>query len=149
MDDSRKQRTAEDVGREWFRRVWEERDRSAIFDYLGPDSKGHLEGGFETVGPEPFAEFHDKMLATFPDPKFTQLSLVAQGDEVFVHWQFSGRHEGGGLGMAATREEICFKGITRFRVEDGIIAEGWDCWNHGGVMARMGAPEEVVRAMQP
>jgi len=147
MRDSGKTLTASEVGKQWFDRVWAERDRSAIFEFLSPNAKGFLEGGQRTEGPEPFAAFHDAMLAAFPDPQFRSLSQVAQGDEVFVHWEFSGTHEGDGLEMPATGEKITFSGMTRFIVREGKIIEGWDCWNHGGVMTALGAADEVIRAM--
>ena len=146
MDTQRITRTAGQIGREWFEKVWGENDRSAIYDFLSPDAKGHLEGGQTTIGPEPFAEFHQVMDATFKDRRLGILAVVEQGDQVCVHWEFTGTHSGDGLGMPPTSQEIKFTGMTRFVVEDDLIVEGWDCWNYGGTMARMGAADEVIRA---
>ena len=146
MDKSKEVLSAGEIGKAWFERVWGERDRSAIYDFIPPDGVAYLEGGQKLVGPEPFAQFHDAMLSAFPDPQFRSLAVVAEGDQVCVHWEFTGSHRGDGLGMPASGEDIRFTGMTRLTVKDGQIVEGWDCWNHGAVMARMGAPDEVVRA---
>ena len=147
MQEEQKAPGAAEIGQLWFERVWGERDRSAIFDYIAPEGVAHLEGGRELTGPDAFAEFHDGMLSAFPGAQMELLGIVSQDDEVCVHWKFIGTHEGDGLGIPATGEPISFTGITRLVVKDGVIVEGWDTWNHGGVMARLGAPDEAIRSM--
>ena len=145
MDESIAARTPGEVGREWFEKVWGERNRSAIFGLLAADGVGHLEGGMETVGPEAFAQFHDQLTSAFPDSRLKIHRIVEQDNQVCVHWEFMGTHSGEGFGLAATGEEISFCGMTWFIVRGGMIVEGWDGWNHGGLMARLGAPDEVIR----
>ena len=145
MEHSTEAKTPGEVGREWFERVWGERNRSAIFDLMTDDAVGHLEGGAKTVGPESFAEFHDQLTATIPDSSLKIHGIIEQADQVCVHWEFNGTHTGEGMGLRATGEAISFCGMTWFIVCEGKIVEGWDRWNHGGVMAKLGAGDEVVR----
>jgi predicted ester cyclase len=66
-------------------------------------------------------------------------SLVA-----VVHWACEGTHEGNGLGFPATGRKVSFRGMTWIRFSGDKMVEGWDCWNQGGLIESLRAPQEIV-----
>jgi predicted ester cyclase len=51
------------------------------------------------------------------------VSLVEQGDDVFVHWLLTGTHTGGTFqGIEPTGRKIALDGIDHFVVRDGAVA---------------------------
>jgi steroid delta-isomerase-like uncharacterized protein len=126
-----------EVARRWFDEVWNGRRAETIHELLLPDSVGHLENG-DVVGPHAFAAVHAEFLKAFPDLQVTVEDTVAEGDRVVVRWSLSARHHGHGLGKAATGKEVKCRGMTWMRLRDGKLVEGWDAWNLGGMMGRLG-----------
>jgi steroid delta-isomerase-like uncharacterized protein len=125
------------VGLRWFHEVWQKRNADAISSLLTPDAKGHLEGGQEIVGPNEFIGFHRELLSAMPDMKLEVLRVLADGENVCLHWQITGTHAGHGFGMKPTGKELPFSGMSWFIVKDGRIVEGWDCWNQARMTATM------------
>jgi len=123
---------------QWFQQVWRNQDAEAIELLMAPDARGHLEGGFEFTGPEEFIKLHATMLMTFPDLKMELLGVLAEGNQACLHWRACGTHMGQGPGLPPpTNKEISFRGMTWFRVENGLIVEGWDCWNQARFLAEL------------
>ncbi len=127
------------IGKRWFQEVWQQRSATAIAALLTPDAKGHLEGGQEIEGPAEFIIFHQQLLAALPDMHLEVLHLMSDADHVWVHWRTEGTHAGDGLGMKATGRRFSFTGMSLFRVVEGRIAEGWDCWNQSQLLTQMRA----------
>ena len=56
--------------------------------------------------------------------------MIAEGDQVWVHWHAEGKHTGRGkhhhLGhIEATHDDLAVSGILLYKLRDGKIAEGW------------------------
>src|SRR5262249_42623457 len=64
-------------------------------------------------------------------------SIVAYGDDVVFRWEATGFHSGDGLGAAASNQQVSFEGITWHRFRDGKLIEGWNFWNHLGLVQRL------------
>lgn len=132
--------TPRHIAAQWFQRVWNERDASAIPEFLAPGCVGHMENGHDLVGPEAFHEqVYQKMMTVFPDLHVAVQDIVAEGDRAYVRWVITGTHRGEGLGMVPTDKVHTFGGITWFVVRDGKIVEGGDSWNQGALLAQMAA----------
>lgn len=125
------------VGMRWFNEVWRKRNADAIVSMLTPDAKGHLEGGQEIVGPDEFLAFHRELLAAMPDLNLEVLRVLADDQQVCIHWQVTGKHTGRGFGLEPTEKDVPFSGMSWFIVKNGRIVEGWDCWNQAKVTACM------------
>ncbi len=125
------------VALRWFEEVWQKRNANAIVEMLSPDAKGHLEGGQEIVGPDEFLAFHRELIAAIPDITLEVLHVIAEGEYACTHWQVRGTHTGSGFGLAPTGSGLPFTGMSLFRVQNGRIVEGWDCWNQAKVNATM------------
>ena len=59
----------------------------------------------------------------FPDQKFTEVSLVAEGDRVVLHWQMTGTHRGDFIGHAGTGKKVKTFGTEFVRISRGKIVE--------------------------
>jgi hypothetical protein len=58
-----------DLGRRWFEEVWNQRRREAIAEILLPESAIH-DGGSDSMGPEGFYPFIDRMTSTSSGKSF-------------------------------------------------------------------------------
>jgi steroid delta-isomerase-like uncharacterized protein len=65
----------------------------------------------------------------FPDFKSTIHSVIAENDDVVVHWTVQGTHEGRFLGLAPTHRPMKVSGTSIFLIRDGKIIEKWAEWN--------------------
>ena len=121
--------TPKELAAQWFERVWNQKDGSAIVALLAPDGVGHTEGGSVT-GPEQFEELlHRPMLSAFPDIRLTVEGIVAEGNEAVVRWQASATHSGSFADIPPSGRPVTFSGMTWLRFENGKIVEGSDRYN--------------------
>ncbi len=114
---------------EWFEEVWNQRNMEAIDRLLAPDALIHGitdESGNELRGPKAFREFHQRFLNAFPDITVEVADTVSEGDKLVARCIVRGRHQGGGLGIAATQKETEFTGICIARAQNGKLVEAWN-----------------------
>ena len=126
-----------EIGRRWFDDVWNRRSVETIRELLSPDATGHLEGGIDIIGPEPFIAFRQLLLTALPDLRVEVAEIIAEGENVCVRWSAVATHTGEGLGLPPSGKKARFRGTTWLRIVDGRIVEGWDNWNQGGLMAAL------------
>ncbi len=134
-------RTPAEVGRLWFGDMWNNRDTGLLRELMAPDATGIFEGGSIMTGPEDFIGFQRNFLEAVPDLKVELVKLLADGDDVCVHWRYSGLHCGGGLGCPPSGKNIEFQGVTWLTVRNGQIVAGQDFWNLGELMKTVEASE--------
>ena len=77
--------------------------------------------------------------SAFPDLHVVLEESLAEGDKVVVRWVASGTHQGGLLGIGATRRPVELSGITILRFQAGKVIEEWSSWNAHGLMQQLGA----------
>lgn len=126
-----------DIALQWFDGVWQQRSKSTIPSLLAEGAHAHQPSGGVITGPEEFAQFHDQIVAGFPDVALQVLHVVADDQQAAVHWRVSGTHRGTFLGLPASQKAVSFDGMTLLTVTDGKITEGWDCWDVGSLMGRL------------
>jgi predicted ester cyclase len=125
-----------DLGRRWFDLVWNQGRREAIADLLASDGVIH-DGDTDTVGPDGLYPFFDRIHGTLSELQVKVHDSFAEGDKICVRWSCSGKHTGGGLGIAPTGVTIHITGITIVRVAGGKLAEGWQNWDMLGMMQQI------------
>ena len=72
-------------------------------------------------GADEIAGYFEEAFAAIPDFHMEVRSLVAEGEDVFVHWHLTGTHGGSLLGIAPTGKSLAIDGIDHFVVRDGRV----------------------------
>lgn len=116
------------LGTLWFEEVWNKGRREAAAELLAPDAVLH-EAGKDSVGPEGFYEFFDRMQNAFSNVRITVEDAIFDDDKICVRWVCSLVHTGGALGIPPTHRQLHTTGITIMRVANGKMVEGWQNWD--------------------
>ena len=128
--------TERNLGKRWFEEVWNQQRREAVAEILAPDAVLH-EGGVDSVGPEGFYPFLDRMNAALSDIHVEVLETIAEGDLLCLRWLCTARHTGPGLGFAAAGKRVQVTGMSILRVANGKLAEGWQNWDMLGLLTQV------------
>ena len=123
----------------WMEEIWNQRREEVVDELMDPDAVGHMEGG-DASGPAAFKVVHTAFLTALPDLRIFVEDSVAEGDSVVLRWRVTGTHQGRGLGVAPTGRQVAIRGMSWFRLANGKLVEGWDTWNHGGMMQQLVTP---------
>ena len=91
-----------------------------------------------TSGAENFKQHIRTCRSAFPDLKVTIEDMIAERNEVVVHWTTHGTHRGPFLGMPATERSATVSGTEIYRIEKGKIVELWADWNLLSLMEQLG-----------
>jgi steroid delta-isomerase-like uncharacterized protein len=124
------------LGTRWFEEVWNKGNRAAIAEMLGPEAVLH-EGGTDSVGPEGFYGFYDRLNAAFSDFHVTVHDTIVEGDRACVRWTCTCKHTGNALGIPATYKTVHVTGISILRIADGRMVEGWQNWDMLGMLEQI------------
>jgi len=114
---------------EWFGEVWNTRDAKAIDRLLDKDGVAHGitdANGKELRGPEEFKVFHQRFLKAFPNLTVDVEDAISEGDRIAARCIVRGKHDGDGLGFAATGRQTEFTGMCIIRLREGKIVEAWN-----------------------
>jgi len=118
--------------KELVRRFFDERWNHGNFDVYdemfapGLDIKGEK-------------EWIRSIYASFGNIQVTILDLLAEGDQVALHWRFAATHQGDYLGVAATGKQVTFQGMALLRIVDGKIVEDMGYWDDLSILQQLGA----------
>ncbi len=124
------------LGQRWFEEVWNQGRRATIGEMIAPDAVLH-EGGLDSVGPEGFYPFYDRMVAAFSEIHVAVDETIAENDKLCVRWSFKAKHTGDGLGIAATGATVNATGISILRVAGMQLIEGWQNWDMLGLLEQI------------
>jgi steroid delta-isomerase-like uncharacterized protein len=125
-----------ELGQRWFEEVWNRGRREAIPEMLAPDGVLH-EAGLDSVGPDGFYPFFDRLNATLSEIRITVHDTIAAGHRICVRWSCTGKHTGPGLGFPPTGKTVHVTGISILRVAGGMMVEGWQNWDMLGLMEQI------------
>jgi predicted ester cyclase len=124
------------VAEEFFERIWNQGDESAIDQFIPLDAAGN-DPDFGS-GREGFKKQWRQWRAAFPDLHFECVDFVAEGDKVLTRWTLTGTHSGEFMGAAPTGNKIKVEGMSLDRIENGLVAEGFDGWDNYGFRKQLG-----------
>ena len=75
--------------------------------------------------------------------QLTIKEILAEGDQVMIHWQNRGTHQGEYLGVAATGKHVTFEGIALLRIADGKIVSDIAYWDNLSILQQLGAAPQT------
>ena len=76
-------------------------------------------------GPEEIGAYFEDTFRAIPDFHMEVVSLVEQGEDVFVQWHLTGTHDGPLLGIEPTGKKLAIDGIDHFVVRDGKVVSNF------------------------
>lgn len=71
--------------------------------------------------------------------------MIAEGDQVWVHWTGHGIQQGEYFGIPPTNRQVTLSGIYIFRVANGKIEEVWNLWDQLGEWQQLGVLPETKK----
>lgn len=89
-------------------------------------------------GVESLKQHIQNLRQAFPDLTCTPDAVVAERNEVVIHWTCRGTQKGPFLGRPATNRAAVLTGNSIFRVVDGQISEMWSEWNLRTLLDQLG-----------
>jgi predicted ester cyclase len=131
----------DEVAREWFERVWNRGEESAIDELFASDGRmfGLPTGdGRPLVGPAGFKPFYRRFREAFPDMRIEIVRTITEGDLVAVQARVTGTHTGAGLDLAPTRNAVEVWGMGMARVAEGRIVEAWNAYDFMALYMQLG-----------
>jgi predicted ester cyclase len=128
-------------------------DLPGIRGYWRADTEERFPDGTRR-GPDEIGAWFEEVFAASPDLRVEVVSLLEQGDEVFVRWKASGTHTGGPFqGIAATGNRFELDGVDHFVIRDGHVATNFVIFDQmqfaravGALPADGSAPDRALRA---
>ncbi len=125
---------------EWFRRVWNEEDASAIDDLMAPDVVAHGLGEAPVRGIAEFRRFHAEFTQAFDGIRINVVHEVTEGDMVSCWCEASMRQRDDPKVLHLT-------GSAMIRLRDRRIVEAWNSWDFLHLLTEMGhLPKDALAA---
>ena len=120
-----------DVLGRWIKAIWQDHDRNY--------KKNNATGDFPV---ENYEAWFDSITTTYPDARVEILHMLAEGNEVALHWEFTGTSS-----LKGTEgRSIKVPGLSIFKIENGKIASDVFAYNdldgHRQLGFTLRAPEE-------
>jgi steroid delta-isomerase-like uncharacterized protein len=102
-----------------------------------PGGHDRLYGFADMVAPDGIRDYFASLFAAIPDFRLEVQSMVAEGEEVAVHWRASGAFDGTQKfeGLTPNGRSVELRGLDLLTVEDGKIVSN-DAYTNGMEFAR-------------
>ena len=140
------------IVRRLYEECWNQGKVDILNQIIAPDCRFH-DPVFPSLGagPDNLAK-HVKMCRTaFPDLRFTIDDVIAEREEVVVHWTGQGTQRAQFLGIQPTERRATVSGTSISRLKNGKIVEQFADWNLMTMLEQLGvatAPKVQVGARQ-
>jgi steroid delta-isomerase-like uncharacterized protein len=127
------------IARRLYEECWSQGKLDVLDQLVASDCRMHdqvfpsLPPGLESV------RNHIKNCRTaFPDLQFTLNDMIAEKDEVVVHWTGKGTQRGQFLGLQPTNKTASVSGTSIMRIRNGKVTETWADWNLMTLLENLG-----------
>lgn len=131
---------------DYYRRVWDEGDVSAIPALFAAGYVNHAGARGTLKGPDGILANYRSLKDAFPDVGFTLDVVLSEGSRVCAYYTMTGTHEGTFMGIAATGNSVKVPGIGIYEVRDGMIVESWVVRDSLVLLRQIGADVTVKPA---
>ena len=134
------------IMREWFDKVWNQRDATAAEGMLAPDYRSHGLGanGGDLTGPGGFKSYHASFIGAMADLHITIEDLVEEGDLVVARWTLRGTLTGDTFGVPATGRPATVAGMSMARFANGKVIESWNAFDLLNMHRQLGTLQHVA-----
>jgi len=95
-------------------------------------------------GRESYMASSSKYWAAISAPEYEFLHILSEGDLVMVHYVERAALIGPLFGVNASGKSYEKSGFALYRIEDGLIREGWNQEDDAGFMKQLGIVEYVL-----
>ena len=131
------------IARRYYEECWNKGHRDVVDQLVALNCRFH-DAVFPHLGSGPDSlRRHIEMCRTaFPDLHFAIDNMIAEHDEVVVHWTRTGTHERQFIGLPPTRRKTSVTGTSIFRIANGKIVEQWADWNLVMLLEQLGVAQE-------
>jgi predicted SnoaL-like aldol condensation-catalyzing enzyme len=113
----------------WFREVWNEGRRETIAELFPPEGVLH-DGATSYRGREEFYGFYDELRSKFSEFEVKEITSLAEGDLVCLHWSASFKHKPSDKRLQVTGTSIAC-------IKDGRFVEAWQNWDQASLAAQL------------
>jgi steroid delta-isomerase-like uncharacterized protein len=127
------------VRRKLIGEVWNNGNLAVVDELFAPDYRGHDPNRPRLDGPEAVKRSVSEFRTAFPDFAVSTDDLIAEDDRVVWRYTISGTHKAPFLGVAASGRRMNATGISIFRIDDGMLREGWISFDALGMLRQFGA----------
>jgi len=136
-----------EVCRRLLEEAWGRGNFNAVDQTVSSECRLH-DAAFPTLepGPQSLKQHIRSMRVAFPDLSCTADDIIAERDEVVIHWTCRGTNRGKFLNHNATNKAVMISGTSIHRVEDGKVVELWADWNLQSLLDQLGLGMTEVEA---
>jgi steroid delta-isomerase-like uncharacterized protein len=129
-----------ELTRRFYEECWNQGKTERVDQFVDKDCR-HRDPVFPSLAPgvESFKRHITMCRNAFPDLRFSLDDLIAERDEVVVHWTANGTQEGQFLGVAPTRKTATVGGTSIYRIKNQKIVEQAADWNLLTLLEQLGA----------
>jgi steroid delta-isomerase-like uncharacterized protein len=117
--------------------MWNRGDPAAVEELIVPEMVEHGAFGAGIGGRDDAHATVTHFRAAFPDLKLDVEQLIAEGDDVVLHWVGQGTHEGEFMGMPPSGTKVTARGLDIYRIANGQVVEHWGYPDVAGLMAQL------------
>jgi steroid delta-isomerase-like uncharacterized protein len=127
------------IARSFMEDCWNRGDMKAMDSVVAKECRYHdpVFPSF-TSGLDSLKRHIESTRAGFPDLHFALDDVIAERDEVVIHWTARGTHRAPFLGMSPTNRSAAVTGTTIFKIARGKIQEQWSDWNLLSLLDQLG-----------
>jgi steroid delta-isomerase-like uncharacterized protein len=129
-----------DFTRRFYEECWNQGKTERVDQYVAKDCR-YRDPVFPSLAPgvESLKRHITMCRNAFPDLRFSLDDMIAERDEVVVHWTANGTQEGQFLGVAPTRKTATVGGTSIYRIKNQKIVEQAADWNLLTLLEQLGA----------
>jgi len=123
---------------QWFERVWNQKDESAIDELLSKETRGYGLGPV-IQGPEDFKVFYRRFLTAFPDIQVKTEQVIVEGDWTVARIRATGTHTGPLDNIAPSNKSIDIDAIIMTQWSNGQIVHSHNSVDMLTLLQQIGA----------
>ena len=126
------------VARRFVEQVWGDGDREVANQIVAPDVVHHRRRRGERLGRDGLFQGLEMYDQGFPNRRFTQDDVLAEGEYVADRWTMTAVHEGELFGIPPTGRTVTLTGMNRYLIEADRIVEVWHDEDIQGMVDQLG-----------